>query len=228
MSYDGDMSEAGKMSRRDEMEALLPFYLNGTLDGAELADLEAWLATDPAAAAALEEAEAEFSGTIASNEAVRPPADAFARFAKQLDAETGRERKASSSAPSVVTRLWNGFRAVPASFAWAAAAALLAFVVVQQVAAPNSGPGFEVAGAENDLAKLPFALVKFKPDARMADVVTFMGNNGLKIASGPTVDGIFRIAIATTTGAEYDRLFALIAAQPFTETALGGRKPVDG
>ncbi len=216
------------MSRRDEMEALLPFYLNGTLEGAELAEVETWLASDPAAAAALEEAEAEFSGTIASNEAIRPPPDAFARFAKRLDAEAGPERKAAS-APSFMARLWNGFRAVPAGVAWAAAAALLAFVVVQQVSAPDRGaPGFEVAGAEGDLSKLPFALVKFKPDARMADVATFLGNNGLKIVSGPTVDGIFRVAIAASTGAEYDRVFALLAAQPFTETALGGRKPVDG
>lgn len=228
MSYTGDMSATGKMSRRDEMEALLPFYLNGTLEGAELAELEAWLASDPAAAAALEEAEAEFSGTIASNEAVRPPADAFARFARQLDAEAGPQR-GTNSAPSVVARLWNGFRAVPAGVAWAAAAALLAFVLVQQMTPPDrNGPGFEVAGAESDLSKLPFALVRFKPDARMADVSMFLGNNGLKIVSGPTVDGIFRIAIGAATGAEYDRLFALLAAQPFTETALGGRKPVDG
>ena len=44
----------------------------------------------------------------------------------------------------------------------------------------------------------------------------------------PTADGIFRIAFTAKTGAEYDRLFALLAAQPFTDTALGGRKPVDG
>jgi len=30
------MSEEGHMSRRDELEAMLPFYLNGTLEGAEL------------------------------------------------------------------------------------------------------------------------------------------------------------------------------------------------
>ena len=64
------------MSRRDELEALLPFYLTGTLEGADLMAVEEWLATDPAAVAALEEAEAEFSGTFAANEAVRPPADA--------------------------------------------------------------------------------------------------------------------------------------------------------
>ncbi|TKB31942.1 MAG: anti-sigma factor, partial [Mesorhizobium sp.] len=57
------MSAAEKMSRRDKMEMLLPFYLNGSLEGAELEAIEEWLANDPAALAALGEAEAEFSGT---------------------------------------------------------------------------------------------------------------------------------------------------------------------
>ncbi|TIW91372.1 MAG: anti-sigma factor, partial [Mesorhizobium sp.] len=73
------MSAAEKMSRRDEMETLLPFYLNGSLEGAELEAVEEWLATDPAALAALGEAEAEFSSTAASNEAIRPPTDALSR-----------------------------------------------------------------------------------------------------------------------------------------------------
>ena len=37
------------MSRRDEIETLLPFYLNGTLSGDDLDAVEEWLATDPAA-----------------------------------------------------------------------------------------------------------------------------------------------------------------------------------
>ena len=42
-----DESETGKMSSRDELEALLPFYLNGTLDEVDLASVDEWLATDP-------------------------------------------------------------------------------------------------------------------------------------------------------------------------------------
>ncbi|TIN85850.1 MAG: anti-sigma factor, partial [Mesorhizobium sp.] len=46
------MSAAEKMSRRDEMETLLPFYLNGSLEGSDLEAVEEWLASDPAALAA--------------------------------------------------------------------------------------------------------------------------------------------------------------------------------
>jgi hypothetical protein len=211
------MSAAEKMSRRDEMETLLPFYLNGSLEGAELEAIEEWLASDPAALAALGEAEAEFSGTAAANEAIRPPADALGRFARALDAEAGPARAPAAS--SWLAQAWGRFMAVPAGVAWAAAAALLALVVVQS---------FEQPGQQGDLARMPFALVKFKPDAKMADIAVFLGENQLKIAGGPTAEGVFRLGIPATTAADYEKVLGLIAAQPFAEAVIEGRKPVDG
>ncbi|TPM28042.1 anti-sigma factor [Mesorhizobium sp. B2-3-5] len=221
------MSAAEKMSRRDEMEALLPFYLNGSLEGAELEAVEEWLASDPAAMAALGEAEAEFSGTSAANEAIRPPADALSRFAKALDAEAGPARMPTGS--SWLAQAWGRFMAVPVGVAWAAAAVLLALIVVQSLVQPGGkGKDFEIAGAEDDLAKMPFALVKFKPDAKMSDVSSFLGGNGLRIIGGPTADGVFRLAIPAANTADYSKELGLIAAQPFIETVSEGRKPADG
>ena len=168
------MSAAEKMSRRDEMETLLPFYLNGSLEGSELEAIEEWLATEPAAMAALGEAEAEFSCTAAANEAIRPRVDALSRFAKALDAEAGPARVPASS--SWLAQVWNRFMAMPAGVAWAAAAVLLALVVVQSFVQPGGkGSDFQIAGQEDDLAKMPFALVKFKPDAKMSDIAAFLG-----------------------------------------------------
>ncbi|MER8427757.1 anti-sigma factor [Mesorhizobium sp. M1403] len=221
------MSAAEKMSRRDEMEMLLPFYLNGSLEGAELEAIEEWLESDPAAMAALGEAEAEFSGTAAANEAIRPPADALSRFAKALDAEAGPARAPAAS--PWLAQAWSRFMAVPAGVAWAAAAVLLALVVAQSfVQTGNRGGDFEIAGSEDDLAKMPFALVKFKPDAKLSDIVAFLDQNQLKIAGGPTADGVFRLGVPAKTAADYQKLLGLIAAQPFTEAALEGRKPADG
>ncbi|MER8865094.1 anti-sigma factor [Mesorhizobium sp. M0751] len=221
------MSAAEKMSRRDEMEMLLPFYLNGSLEGTELEAIEEWLASDPAAMAALGEAEAEFSGTAAANEAIRPPADALSRFAKALDAEAGPPRAPAAS--SWLAQAWSRFMAVPAGVAWAVAAVLLALVVAQSfVQTGNRGGDFEIAGSEDDLAKMPFALVKFKPDAKLSDIVAFLDQNQLKIAGGPTADGVFRLGVPAKTAADYQKLLGLIAAQPFTEAALEGRKPADG
>jgi anti-sigma factor RsiW len=213
-----------KMSRRDELEALLPFYLNGTLDGADLAAVEEWLAGDPSAMAALDEAEAEFSGTSAANDAIRPPADALSRFSKALDAEAGPAR---AYAPSVLSRLWSGFVAIPASFAWAAAAAAVALVLVQTVMEPGGRGGpVEIAGSGQ--ADLPFALVTFKPDARIVDIAAFLSGQGATIVSGPAPGGMFKIGIPVETATEYDRIVGLIAAQPFAETVSAGRKPANG
>ncbi|GAA2882558.1 anti-sigma factor RsiW [Aminobacter niigataensis] len=218
------MSAAEKMSRRDEIETLLPFYLNGTLEGAELATVEDWLASDPAAPAALEAAEAEFSGTMASNEAIRPPADALSRFSRLLDAEAGPVRE--PQAQSLLARAWERFMGVPVGVAWAAAAALLAFIVVQGVVAPSgTGSDIQVAGTGAEQSKLPFALVTFKPDARMADIAALLGDNGAAIIDGPTASGVFRIAIPAETVADYDRIVGLIAAAPFADTVTVGRKP---
>jgi hypothetical protein len=221
------MSAAEKMSRRDEMETLLPFYLNGSLEGSELEAIEEWLANDPAALAALGEAEAEFSSTAASNEAIRPPGDALGRFTRALDAEAGPVRAPAAS--SWLAQVWGRFMSVPAGVAWAAAAALLALVMVQSVVQPGGkGGDFEIAGQQGDLAKMPFALVKFKPDVKMSDIVAFLGEHQLKIAGGPTAEGVFRLGIPVTTAADYEKVLGLIAAQPFAEAVVEGRKPVDG
>ncbi len=217
------MSTPENMSRRDELEALLPFYLNGTLDGADLEAVEQWLATDPAAAAALGEAEAEFSGAVAANEAIRPPSDAFSRFSKALDAEAGPARVVASS--SALAQIWNRFMEIPAGVAWAAAAAAVALVLVQAVLEPASRrTDFEIAGSD-ELARMPFAFVTFKPEARIADIAAFLAGNGATVLAGPAAGGVFKIGIFATTVADYDRLVGLIAAQPFAETVAPGRKP---
>ncbi len=218
-----DPNGTSEMSRRDELEALLPFYLNGTLDGADLAAVEEWLASEPAAMAALAEAEAEQAGTGFANDAIRPPADALARFSRALDAEAGPARAA---APSIISRLWEAFWAIPASVAWATAAAAVLLVLVQTVMEPGGRSPVEIAGGEQ--ADLPFVLVTFKPDATMADISAFLAGQGATVLSGPAPGGVFKVGIPAETVADYDRIAGLIAAQPFADTVLTGRKPGNG
>ena len=214
------------MSRRDELEALLPFYLNGTLEGEDLAAVEAWLQSDPAAISALGEAEAEFSGTAAANEAIRPPADALSRFARALDAEAGPAPAAAG--PSFLSRMWERFMGLPVGVAWATAAAALAFILVQAAIEPGrQGANFEVAGTEEERAAMPFALVTFRPDATIAEINDVLAGNGASIYAGPAAGGVFKVAIAATTAEEYDRIVGLIAAAPEVEAVLQGRRPAD-
>jgi anti-sigma-K factor RskA len=221
------MSEEDRMSRRDEIEALLPFYLSGTLSGADLAQVEEWLANDPAAFAALEQAEQELTATSDANEAIRPPADALSRFSKALEREAGPVRQAS--AQSWLESTWRRMVGIPVAFAWATAAVAVMILLAQATLdMTRDQGGIEIAGTDEDPAKLPFALVTFKADARLAEIAAFLDANHAAIIAGPLPGGMFRIALPAKTVADYDKLIGLITAQPFTDTVIPGRKPADG
>jgi hypothetical protein len=117
--------------------------------------------------------------------------------------------------------------AVPSGVAWATAAVAVALVLVQALVEPGGrGDPVEIAGTEQ--GELPFALVVFRPQATLAEVSTFLADQGATIVSGPAPGGIFKIGIPAATNADYDRIVGLIAAQPFADTVTIGRRPENG
>lgn len=222
-----DDSHLDHLSGRDRLEALLPFYLNGTLSGAELDDVEAWLESDPDALAALADAELEFSATQAANEAIKPPSDAMSRFAKALDAEAGTQQTEGSA--SWFARLWGRVAALPPAVAWTTAAAALVLVVVQAgVTNFAQGPDYHVAGVETIASQAPFVLVTFKPDARMADISALLEKEGAAIEAGPKPGGFYKVAIPVKDDAAYDRVSKALASSELVEQLVPGRKPGNG
>jgi hypothetical protein len=127
----------------------------------------------------------------------------------------------------VLSRLWAGFMGIPASVAWAAATAAVVLVLVQ-AAMELSGRGGQVEIAGTEAQDMPFALVTFKPDARIADISAVLSGQGAVILSGPAPGGVFKIGIPAATPADYERIVGLIAAQPFADTVAAGRKPANG
>lgn len=219
-----NMNENGFESRRDRLEGLLPFFLNGSLSGEELREVEEWLATDPAAAVALEEAEAEYSATAAANEAIRPPTDALARFSRALEREAGPEYAA---VPSLVERVRGWFTAVPVQAAWVTAAIAVALLVGQTAwMGVSERADYEVAGVEES-ARAPFVLVTFAGDASMTDITTALEEGGLVIDEGPMPGGMYRVIVPAETSAEYDALVAELEQAPFVDILVAGRKPAD-
>ena len=141
-----------------------------------------------------------------------------------LEAEAGPQRRA---ARTPLARLWRGFLRVPSSVAWGAAAMAMVLLLVQAVLQPV-GPGgdFELAGTGTP--DTPFVLVVFTPEARVAEVAAFLADNGASLIAGPAAGGVFKVAVTAGTAADYDRIVGLIAAQPFAESVVPGRKPADG
>lgn len=219
------MSDQTGQSRRDELETLLPFYLNGTLEGPELAEVEAWLASDAEAANALAEAEAEFSATLVANEAVHPPADALSRFSRALDGVAGAEREARQ--PGWLARAWQGLVGLPAGAAWAVAGLAIVLMLGQGFLDRGSSPGHELAGENQVIDTRPFVLVTFDPGAAMSDIGEVLSELGVSLAAGPLPGGIYRVAISTADAAEYDRISAELAASALVQQVAQGKRPGD-
>ncbi|MAS13261.1 MAG: hypothetical protein CMH69_08160 [Nitratireductor sp.] len=217
------MSENAQSNRRDRLEALLPFFLNGTLSGAELREVEEWLASDPQAMASLAEAEGEYSATIADNEAIRPPDDALTRFSRALAEEAGPERAAKSS---LRERLAGFLPSLPVQAAWVAAGLALAILVGQTVWLNLSQTEqYSVAGADREDA--PFAFVTFAADASMADVSALLEESGAEIAAGPLPGGLYRVLVPAETAEQYEAIVAGLEKAEFVETVVIGRRPGD-
>ncbi len=215
------MNEQPAMSHRDEMETLLPFYLNGTLTGEELRQVEEWLATDPAADEALLAAEAEIALVFEDNESLTPRPDALQRFSESLDKIAAPQGSPMSWLAAFLARTF----AIPAPLLLATAAAVLALMVVSISNITSSSPdNVQVAGA-GQTADSPFVLITFVPTATLADIANLLAANGGQIESGPISGTTFKIALSADTVTQYDQAFKQLAASPLVEKLIAGKKP---
>lgn len=209
------------MTHRDQMETLLPFYLNGTLSGEDLRQVEEWLANDPAAEEALLAAESELSLITDVNDAYRPLADAFTRFSEQLEKESAPRVSPLSRLSAFFARTF----AIPAPLLLATATAVLALMIVS---VNNMGGGtsddIQVAGAD-DTANAPFVLITFAPTATLADIAKLLEENAAQIAAGPISGSTFKVALTVDTVTKYDQQSKQLAASPLVENLITGKKP---
>jgi hypothetical protein len=215
------MSKEPEMTRRGEIETLLPFYLNGTLAGEDLLQVEDWLANDPAAEDALMAAESEMALVSADNEAIRPRADAFKRFSESLE----KEASPRASPASRLSAFFASTFAIPAPWILAAAAAALVLMVVAVQNIGSRAPeDIQVAGT-GETANIPFVLITFTPAATLSDMATLLKDNGGQIAGGPISGATFKVAFPVETAADYEKLSRKLAASPLVEKVTAGKKP---
>jgi hypothetical protein len=198
------MNETNQRLSSDDIEALLPWYAAGTLDAREAAQVEAALIADTALARRLDLVREEMTEAIILNEALGVPS---ARVMENLFRAIDLERHPAHSATlgSLSGRLRNML--TPRSFAFAAGAAMLVIALEAGVIAKlamqdriEHGPftpqgtttirGFEVE---------TFVLVRFTPQASMADVTRFLDSRDAAIVDGPRPDGpngLYKVRIA--------------------------------
>ncbi len=204
------MNETNHKMSADDIEALLPWYAAGTLDVRETDQIDAALAADGELARRLELVREEMTQAVLLNESLGVPS---VRVRENLFKAIDDERK-TARAPATGRGLgaWLGDLLTPRAFAFASAAAVAIIMLQAGVIAKlalqtrvETRSSFETASAPRvatrGLEIGSFALVRFAPQASMADVTRFLDSREAVIVDGPRPGGpggMYRVRLART------------------------------
>lgn len=195
-----------KLTEREEIESLLPWFAAGTLSRRDAERVERALASDAELARQFEMVREELGETIRANESLgAPSARALKSLFEKIDAEAPNRPTASFSLMGRVSAFIAGFS--PRTLAYAGAAAAVAIVLqaavitTSLVSQPDSG-GFRTVAIERGAAgeQGAFAQVRFNPQATAADITSFLETNKASIVSGPAPGtGMYKVKVSMTT-----------------------------
>jgi hypothetical protein len=216
------MNSNDRLSQGD-LEDLLPWHAAGTLDANEAAEVERALAADPELARRFALVREELTETILLNESLgAPSARAMEPLFRAIDQDRKEDRKVvrrAANAPSLGARIAEFFS--PRAMAWTAAAAVVVVMLQAGVIArmalqePDGAKSYETASFETASAPVTrglsigsYALVRFAPQASIADVNKFLDGRNAAIVDGPKPGGIYRVRVAegSVSRAELGRL----------------------
>jgi anti-sigma factor RsiW len=199
------MAMSKKLDEPSEIEMLLPWHAAGTLNARDARRVEEALARDPELARQYAVIREEYAETIHLNESLgAPSARAMQKLFAAIDEEPVRK-------PSLTSRISTGIAQFfaslsPRTVAWSAGAAAVALLLQAGVigAVLMQGQTYQTASLsvnERSAATMtrelaaagtpPRALVRFAPDARMADINALLDNYQATVVGA--ANGLFRL-----------------------------------
>ena len=186
-----------------ELEMLLPWYAAGTLNARDARRVEEALARDSELAKQYAVIREEYAETIDLNESLgAPSARAMQKLFAAIEAEPAREPSFSLNLASRVSGFFASLS--PRTLAWSASLGALALLlqagVIGAVLMKNQTATYKTASLSmnepitRDLraGTPPRALVRFTPDARVADITALLENYQASIIEGAK-GGLFRL-----------------------------------
>ena len=190
-----------------EIEMLLPFHAAGTLTARDARRVDEALASDPELARQYAVIRDEYAETIRLNESLGAPSTrAMAKLFAAIDAEPVRKPSLSVGLSARVSEFFA--RMSPRTLAWSASLGAIALLlqagVIGAVLMKNQTASFQTASLSlnessapltRDLgnsAAPPRALVRFAPEARIADITALLDNYQASIVDGAK-GGMFRL-----------------------------------
>ena len=186
-----------------EIEMLLPWHAAGTLNARDARRVDEALARDPALARQYAAIREEYAETIGLNESLgAPSARAMAKLFAAIDAEPARKPSASLNLSARIAGFFASLS--PRTLAWSASlgavALLLQAGVIGAVLVKNQNAPFQTASLSMNepITRAlgpeapPRALVRFAPDARVADITALLDSYQASIVDGAK-GGLFRL-----------------------------------
>ena len=185
-----------------EVELLLPWHAAGTLSRRDAQRVEQALANDNELASRYELVREELGEAIRLNESLgAPSARAMERLFAAIEAEAPAARKSTFDFAGRISEFLAGFS--PRTLAWSAAAAAVAIVV--QAAVLTSVVIKDESGQNFGLASQPttdgtVALVRFAPQASVAEITKFLDAHKAVLTGGPDMQkgGLYKMRLAVS------------------------------
>jgi len=192
-----------ELSERDEIEALLPWYVTGRLEARDRARVERYVKAHPETKAHLALAREESDATVTANEAIKAPGrEALERLMASV-AATPRRQSLSAAFGDLANRFsdWVAGLAPPQL---ALAAAVAALLVMLQAAAIGAlvleragAPTYQTAGGEQTTGEGVELLVGFADTATMGDIAALLKRLDAVVVDGPRA-GLYRLRLPDT------------------------------
>jgi hypothetical protein len=186
-----------------EIELLLPWHAAGTLNARDVRRVDEALARDPELARQYAVIQQEYAETIHLNESLgAPSARALAKLFVAIDAEPSRKPSASLNISARLAEFFANLS--PRTLAWSASLGALALVlqagVIGAVLVKNQNATFQTASLSTNMPITralgpeapPRALVRFAPEARVADITALLDVYQASIIDGAK-GGLFQL-----------------------------------
>jgi hypothetical protein len=199
------MAMSKKLDEPSEIEMLLPWHAAGTLNARDARRVEEALARDPELARQYAVIREEYAATIHLNESLgAPSARAMQKLFAAIDGEPVRKPSLTSRISTSIAQFFASLS--PRTLAWSAGVAAVALLLQAGVigAVLMQGQTYKTAslsGNERPAATMtrdlgaagtpPRALVRFAPDAKMADINALLDSYQATVVS--SANGLFHL-----------------------------------
>lgn len=195
------MSDAShKLSERDEIEALLPWYVTGRLDAASRARVERYMKAHPEMREHVALAREESDATITANEAIPAPGTRALDRLRASIAAYPRRKSMGAMLEQMSERFadWIAGLAPPRLALVAAAAALIVMLQAALIGAlvleRAGAPTYQTAGGEQTVSEGTELLVGFSAQATIGEITALLKELDAVMVDGPKA-GLYRVRL---------------------------------